>query len=298
MKWQEYQKLQKVSQIGDRFISYVDQGDGIPLVFIHGIPTWGYLWNDLLKPLSKKFRVLIPDLMGFGFSDKSDCFDRSIAKQTEYLVQWLEKLGIKKAFIVGHDIGGGVALRIATLYPELVKGLSVMNCVSYDSWPIEMMIQTGHPLVYKKISSQALMTTMKFALKSGFATRVSTDLVESLLAPYRTEVGKLSLIRNAAALNTNLTTEITAKLSSITVPTLILWGTDDKFQDFKYAERLSRDIPNSHLIPIEKARHFVMLDQPEIVINELRRFFEPILSGLKIKTPIKQKRSPYENARV
>lgn len=296
--WRNYQKLQKVCVLGDRFLSYVDQGEGIPLVLIHGIPTWGYLWSDLLTPLSKKFRVLIPDLMGFGFSDKSDRFDRSIARQCEYLVQWLNQIGVKKAFIVAHDIGGGVALRMATLYPELVQGLSVLNCVSYDSWPIEMMIQTGHPLVYKKVSAKTLMMTMKFALKSGFEKRISGESIESLLVPYQTEVGKLSLIRNAAALNTNLTTEITASLSSIKAPTLILWGVQDKFQLFKYAVRLSQDIPNSKLVPIEKARHFVMLDQPEMVINELRRFFEPLVSTLKIKTPIKQKRSIYENARI
>jgi pimeloyl-ACP methyl ester carboxylesterase len=97
-------------------------------------------------------------------------------------------------------------------------------------------------------------------------------MLEGLLMPYTTEVGKLSLIRNAAALNTNLTTEITPLLSHVQVPTLILWGEEDRFQLVKYGERLAWDIPSAHLIRIKGARHFVMLDRPEEVAQHLSAF--------------------------
>lgn len=86
---------------------------------------------------------------------------------------------------------------------------------------------------------------LKQALKGGFAKRPPAALLDGLLAPYSTEVGKLSLIRNAAALNTNLTTEIAPLLPSIRVPTLILWGEDDVFQPVAYGERLAWDIPGA-----------------------------------------------------
>ena len=89
-----------------------------------------------------------------------------------------------------------------------------------------------------------------------------------------TEVGKLSLIRNATALNTNLTTEITPLLHKIEAKTLILWGEDDKFQLLKFAERLSDDIPNAELIRVKDARHFVMIDQPEAVADHVSLFLE------------------------
>jgi pimeloyl-ACP methyl ester carboxylesterase len=84
--------------------------------------------------------------------------------------------------------------------------------------------------------------------------------------------GKLSLIRNAAALNTNLTTEITHLLPSIRVPALILRGEDDQFQPVKYGRRLAWDIPGARLVPVQGARHFVMIDQPETVGRELAAF--------------------------
>ncbi|MBW3654836.1 MAG: alpha/beta fold hydrolase, partial [Gemmatimonadetes bacterium] len=107
--------MQRVAEIGERFLSYVDKGEGPPLVLIHGIPTWGFLWSGLLPRLSRSRRVLVPDLLGFGFSDKSDRFDRSIGRQADALDAWLEGLGLPTVDVVGHDIGGGVALRLATL---------------------------------------------------------------------------------------------------------------------------------------------------------------------------------------
>ncbi len=272
MNWREFQAKQRVAKVGDRFISYIDEGAGDPVVLLHGIPTWGYLWHEIIPQLSKTHRVLVPDLPGFGFSDKSDRFDRSIAHQAEWIDQWLQQLGIERAAIVAHDIGGGVALRLATLFPDRVTRLCVMNIVCYDSWPIELMLQFGHPEAYRKMSAATAITTLKQALKMGFATSPGDDLLEALLAPYQTEVGKLSLIRNAAALNTNLTTEITHLLPKIGVPVLILWGEDDKFQLVKYAERLAGDIPGARLTRIKDARHFLMFDQAAQVASSLSAF--------------------------
>ncbi len=115
--------MQRAAQIGERFVSYIDEGAGEPVILIHGIPTWGYLWHKLIPVLSEQNRVIAPDLIGFGYSDKSDNFDRSIARQAELLDAWMENLGIESANIVAHDIGGGAALRLATLFPNRVKKL-------------------------------------------------------------------------------------------------------------------------------------------------------------------------------
>ena len=272
MHWREFQSLQDVAQVGDRFVSYVDQGRGEPVVLLHGIPTWGYLWHRMLDPLSQHQRVLIPDLIGFGYSDKRDCFDRSIAAQCDMICGWMDAIGLESAAVVAHDIGGGVALRLATLHPRRVKRLCLMNCVCYDSWPIELMLQMGHPSAAHKLSASATATMLRQALKGGFASTPSDQLLEGMLAPYTTEVGKVSLVRDAAALNTNLTAEITYLLPLIGVPTLILWGEDDKFQLLEYGQRLAGDIPDSRLVRIADARHFVMHDQPDEVLEQVQGF--------------------------
>jgi pimeloyl-ACP methyl ester carboxylesterase len=270
--WKQFQAMQKVAEIGERFVSYVDEGAGEPVILIHGIPTWGYLWHRLVPVLSEQNRVLAPDLIGFGYSDKSDNFDRSIARQTEMIDALMEKIGVERANTVAHDIGGGIALRLATLYPQRVNKLCLMNSVSYDSWAIEAMIQLGHPSAYTAASASATVTTLRQMLKQGFAETPADEVLDGVFAPYSTEVGKLSLIRNATALNTNLTTEITHLLHKIEAKTLILWGADDKFQLLKFGKRLSDDITNAQLIQIKDARHFVMLDQPDEVAYHVSSF--------------------------
>jgi len=272
MNWKDFQAMQKVAEIGEHFVSYVDEGAGEPVILIHGIPTWSYLWHRLSPVLSEQNRVIAPDLIGFGYSDKSDNFDRSIARQTEMIDALMGKLEIERANIVAHDIGGGVALRLATLFPHRVNKLCVMNSVSYDSWAIEAMIQLGHPGAYTAASASTTIGTLRQMLKQGFAETPDDEVLDGIFAPYSTEVGKLSLIRNATALNTNLTTEITHLLHKIEAKTLILWGADDEFQLLKFGKRLSDDIPNAKLIQIKDARHFVMLDQPDEVADHVSSF--------------------------
>jgi pimeloyl-ACP methyl ester carboxylesterase len=168
MNWRDFQTMQRIAEVGDRFVSYFDDGAGEPVILIHGIPTWGYIWHQLIAELVRTNRVLAPDLIGFGYSDKSDRFDRSIARQAEFIDDWMRGIAIERAHIVAHDIGGGVALRLATLFPERVASLCVMNTVCYDSWPIEAMLQFGHPETRTKLTAAAALKALKPSIAAGF----------------------------------------------------------------------------------------------------------------------------------
>jgi pimeloyl-ACP methyl ester carboxylesterase len=275
MNWREYQARQRVVELGQRFLSYVDEGQGAPLVLLHGIPTWGFVWSGLLSALALTHRVLIPDLLGYGYSDRREGFDRSISRQAEALDAWMDRLGVVDAVVVGHDLGGGVAQHLAIRFPRRVARLCLMNSICYDSWPIEILVQLGHPVVARRLSAQAVQRVLRMALKrSGFATAPPDGLLEGLLAPYATEVGKTSLVRDAAALNTNQTQELVPRLAHMAVPTLLVWGVDDPFQPVKWGERLAWEIPGSKLVRVEHARHFVMWDQPHAVMTALEAFLE------------------------
>ncbi len=80
MQFEEYRKLQQETAIEDLKVSYAVLGEGTPLLLIHGIPVWGYLWKDCIETLSQHFRLVIPDLVGYGYSDQRDCFDLSWPK--------------------------------------------------------------------------------------------------------------------------------------------------------------------------------------------------------------------------
>jgi pimeloyl-ACP methyl ester carboxylesterase len=179
-------------------------------------------------------------------------------------------------------MGGGVALRLATLHPSRVERLCLINSICYDSWPGGLLLPLSHPESHRRLSSRRVMMLLKRGLRKGFSAP-NDEYLSGLLAPYGTEVGKLSLIRNAVALNTNLTAEISRLLHQLRVPSLVVCGEDDPFQHMKYGSRLASDIPGAQLVRLQKARHFVMLDRPEIISDCLLQFFGP--EGRVVPTP-------------
>lgn len=273
MHWRQYQEMQKVVEVGDRFISYAEVGSGPALVLLHGMPTWGYLFHRLLPALERGRRVLVPDLPGFGFSDRSDRFDRSLSSQAERLSAWMQAVGVERASIVGHDIGGGVALRLAVQHPERVDRLGLIDTVSYDSWPAELLHAFGAPSTVNRLSSRAATALLAKALREELIAP-DEELIAGLLAPYATEVGKMSLVRDAAALDANETMELVPLLPSLQSPALIVWGENDRLQPAHFARRLAWDLPVSRLAVLPEAGHFCLIDKPAAVAAQLQAFLD------------------------
>lgn len=273
MHWRQYQEQQKVVELGDRFVSFVEAGEGPALVLLHGIPTWGYLFHRLIPALERTHRVLIPDLPGYGFSDRSDRFDRSLARQADRLLAWMQAIGVDRASFVGHDIGGAIALRLAAYHPERVEKLCLVDTVSYDSWPAAIMHELGLPSQERRLSAASMGKLLAQAVQRGFM-QPQPELIEGLLAPYMTEVGKLSLVRDAAALDCNETMELLPLLPSLQTPALILWGENDAFQLADYGRRLAWDLPRARLEMIPGGGHFCLLERPLEVAAQLAAFLD------------------------
>lgn len=275
MNFETYRQLQKDTIIDDLKVSYVVAGEGTPLLLIHGIPVWGYLWKDCIDQLSKHFKVIIPDLIGYGYSDQRDVFDRSIKVQSQMLANLLEQLGIGDLYVVGHDIGGAVAQRFVVDHAARVHKWVLMDSVLYDSWPAEPMVRLGNPSQHYKNKGEELAKKFIERLPNGFMNkeRATPELFEGWMAPYMTEEGKLSLIRNAAALNTNHTMELLADLHNLPQPLLLLWAEHDQFQPLTTAQRFNKEFPQAELKVIPDSDHFLPLEYPDVVATELIEYF-------------------------
>ncbi len=115
---------------------WLEQGEGQPVVYLHSIPASPRLWRHVI-PRVRGARSLAWEMVGYGTSiDEGRNRDIGVARQAEYLADWMEMIGLERAIIVGHDLGGGVAQILAVRRPGLVAGLVLMNAISYDSWPI------------------------------------------------------------------------------------------------------------------------------------------------------------------
>lgn len=111
-------------------IAYEDTGSGFPVVLIHGFCETGAIWKDFSPALSKKYRILIPDLPGFGKSPlPSDGF--SIDDIARMLHEWLQQLNITKTVLIGHSLGGYVTLAFAKNYPELLSGFGLFHSTAF-----------------------------------------------------------------------------------------------------------------------------------------------------------------------
>lgn len=246
----------------DLTMAYTDVGSGEPVVLLHGIPTWSYLYVDVIPRLSPYCRVIAPDFLGHGWSDRRDRFDRSLPAQAAAVLALLDELGVERATFVGHDTGGGVSLILGIEHPERVHRLVLTNAVAYDSWPIGDMVALGDPSWRRKPATE-IAQFVAGGLVDGihWPDRLTPEFVEGIVAPYADEEGALSLIRNASSLNTNHTMSLVDRHRAITAPTLLLWGRHDPWQPLSDAVRLSREIPDSRLVPVD-ASHWVPYDTP------------------------------------
>ena len=274
MNFEQYRALQQETVIDGLKVSYVVQGKGMPLLLIHGIPVWGYLWKDCLTMLTKHFQIIIPDLVGYGYSDQRDCFDRSIKVQSRIISKLLQRLKIQDLFVVGHDIGGAVAQRFVVDHAGKVPKWVLIDSVLYDSWPAEPMVRLGNPKQHYKMKGDQLAKKFIERLPDGFNHRekASPEMLAGWMAPYMTDEGKLSLIRNAAALNTNHTMELLEDLQELTQPLLLLWGAKDQFQPLSSAERFEAEFPASQLHVVPDSDHFLPLEKPEEAVRILIDF--------------------------
>lgn len=272
-KWTGEQESVTVSVDGHAIdMAYRDEGEGFPVLFLHGIPTNSYLWREVAPAFEDEYRVIVPDMVGYGSSSMSDDFDRSIRAQELAIEGLLSELEIDSCAFVGHDLGGGVGLRLAAHQPDRVKQLVLSNAVAYDSWPIQLITDIGLPSFPRENDPEEVREMLAETFREGAYGEPSDDFVEGMVEPWASEEGVVSLSRAAVSTNTSHTTAISP--SEIDAETLLLWGGEDDFQPVEYAERLEEDIPNSELVALDEAYHWVIEDRPEAYRDNLQDFLD------------------------
>lgn len=269
-KSQEKRQIRGVSH-SPLHVAYQDTGSGAPIVLLHGIAVWSFLWSKTIAPLAEASRVIAPDLIGYGYSDKRDCFDRSVRRQAQMIVRLLDALDLPAATIVGHDIGGAVAQVLAVDHPDRVDGLVLVDSVAYGSWPSSSMVSLSDPNLLGE--PEKIMELVVHDAKIGHDENADAEaFAKDMAAPYDSEEGRRSMVRNASALNTNHTMELADRLETIDVPTLVLWGEEDPWQPLSDARRLADDIPTAEIVTIPGASHWLPFDRPEETVRHLKQF--------------------------
>src|SRR5690348_870952 len=110
------------------------RGVGIPVLFIHGFPTSGHLWSEVVPLMPRGHRIVVLDLLGYGRSDRPLKRAVDVRAHAERVVAFLDELRIQRACVVGHGVGGGIAQSLAIRHPARVSHLCLIDSVAFDRW--------------------------------------------------------------------------------------------------------------------------------------------------------------------
>lgn len=257
-------------------IAYVRQGKGDPVLLIHGMPTSAYLWREVIPPLAQDFTVLALDMLGYGDSDKPPKADLSLPAQARYVAEFMLKVGLTRATIAGHDIGGGVAQLLALERPGRVKRLILLDTVAYDFWPGSEIDRLKDPVWDKGIQRVDLRKGFRDVLSRGLAhpSRVTEALVMEYSRPFDGEGGREAYLRCARALNNRDLLTRAAEIEQLGLPILILWGEADAYLDPQIGQQLADRLPAAQLVVVKEAGHFLPEDQPQETARLIRAFIQ------------------------
>ena len=266
--------LESQTFINGHRIAFREQGEGDPLILIHGIPTNSLMWREIIPKLAQNHRVIAPDMLNYGQSAKPESADVSINAQSRVLVQVMDALGAPRADIVAHDIGGGVAQLMAVNHPEKVRKLVLIDSVCFDSWPIPEFEPLQVPEAESGMSLNDFVSMMRGFMPGGVYTKsvMTNELMDLYLAPWSNEDGKRAFFRNLRRLNKEYTQAIADELKHLPHRSLVLWGDKDPFQKPKYAQMLAETIPDAELGWIEDTGHWLIEEKPDEVGDRIHQF--------------------------
>lgn len=251
-------------------VRWEEAGKGLPVVLIHGIPTSPDLWRHVTPHLTG-VRALAFEMVGYGRSIPAGRdHDISVAAQARYLEAWLDHLGIDRAVLVGHDLGGGVAQIAAVDRPERCAGLVLTNAIAYDSWPIpSVKALRATSGFFARMPDAVLKTTMGTLLARGHDDLdIGRESLEVHYRHYAESDGAAAMARQVDALDVRDTLAVADRLPHLDVPARIVWGLADQFQTAAYGERLARDL-GTRPIGIRGGKHFTPEDHPAVIADAI-----------------------------
>lgn len=250
---------------------------GAPVVLLHGFGTSSFLWRDIAPEIALANRTAFAiDLFGYGESDRPFDADFGIAAQAELVDRALTALRLPKATVVGLDLGGAVALRLAASRPERVERLFLINPIALDEVPAGDITALQRNTarfafrVSRGILGAAPILGELLRKSVSDAAHMPDKLVARYLAPYVGSEGLNHLLLLARSVDDEDMED--AELGSLPHPTLIVWGDQDPWVGPKFADRLADTIPGSRLVRLPGVGRLVPEEAPESLVSLLLEF--------------------------
>lgn len=257
-------------------VHYIDEGEGPTLLFLHGNPTWSFLYRNIVLELRDSFRCVALDYPGFGLSSASEGYDFTPATHASVVGDFVAHLDLQDLTLMGQDWGGPIGLGAATRDPERFAGFIFGNTWA---WPLNGIF---HFEVFARIMGSSLARVwirnanafVNVMIPLGTRTHLSTDVMRAYREPFAQKERRRPTWRFPRELlaSKSYMEDLEKRLHLVTnLPTLFVWGGSD-FALRKNVElpRFERLFPNHQTVVLPKAKHFFQEDAPIDAANAIR----------------------------
>lgn len=269
LRAQDLQSSTRSVRLSNATLVLEDAGTGLPLLLLHGFPATRALWSGVAPTLIELgFRVLIPDLVGYGASEAPPDVRVDMASQARWMLELLDTLGLESAILVAHDVGSAAAQLMLAAAPARVRALAILDGVYAGEWAMDAIasIRNCDPAAAGRLGPVLTRRLGKSAA------------MRELLGAYAGEPGGLRLIRAARDLDPAQTEQIGETLRAARVPALVLWGEHDQFLPVDTVGRPLAQLLGAPLVLLPGG-HFTPLDCPAEVAAALGGFLNALQRG-------------------
>ncbi len=276
---------------------YVDEGQGPPLLMVHGNPTWSFYWRNLIQEFRTEFRTIAPDHVGCGLSDKPSRYSYTLARHTENLVRLVDQLDLRDTTLMAHDWGGAIGLGAVLARPERFTRLVLFNTGAFPPPFIPFRIRICRIPILGKIAVQGLNAFAGAAVRMAVEKpeRMTAAVKAGLLAPYNSwshRIANYRFVRDIPTSRRHATWQLLEQLEA-GLPALgnrpikLIWGMKDWCFTPACLDRLLKSWPEADVSRLADAGHYVVEDAHEEIIPLLHEFFQenPVEDSLATTKP-------------
>jgi haloalkane dehalogenase len=264
-------------------LHYLDEGAGDQVfLMVHGNPTWSFYWRNLLAVWRDRFRVVVPDHVGCGLSDKPQRYPYSLQRHTANLVELIETLDLRRITLFAHDWGGAIGLNAARACPERFERFVLFNTGAFPPPRVPRRIAICRTPLLGTIALRGFNLFARAA--QGMATcrpqGLDADVRAGLIAPYGSWSNRVAIeafVRDIPLTRRHRTHAELEELESFLTelrdkPTQLIWGMRDWCFDKVCLERLRLLLPEASVYRIDDAGHWVVEDAPDQIIHVVNEF--------------------------
>jgi len=263
---------------------FLDEGEGNPLLMVHGNPTWSFYYRNLILGFKNTHRCVVPDHMGMGKSDKPQNYPYTLSQHIDNLEKLADHLKLDDITLVVHDWGGAIGMGFAIRHPERIRRLVIFNTAAFLSQEIPLSLRLCRLPGFGAIAIRGFNAFARCAVRWACVKQERmTDAVQAgYLAPYDNFSNRVANLRFVQDIPMNpdspsypVVKEIEEKLQLFREhPVQIIWGAQDFVFNDHFLKRWQEIYPQAEVHRMADAGHYVLEDAHEKIIPMMQNFFE------------------------